>query len=99
MQFNSSLSIKSNNIFILFGLLMNGLYFITPSSYSINVIEYTNNEKLPLSKGKFSNETYLWNLRLGHLNLNKIYDLVKSGNLNSLIFDLYRYLNHVWKVK
>ena len=31
------------------------------------------------------NETYLWHLRLGHINPNRIHDLVKSEILNSLI--------------
>ena len=29
---------------------MNGLYFLTPLSYSINVIEYTDDEQHPLSE-------------------------------------------------
>ena len=37
-------SIKSNNV------LMNGIYFLTPLSYSINVIENTDDEQFPLSK-------------------------------------------------
>ena len=50
MQFNSSVSIKSNNAFICSGLLINGLYFLTPMSYSINAIENTDDEQFPLSK-------------------------------------------------
>ena len=41
-----------------------------------------------LRKGKFSHETYLWHLRLSHINPNIIHGLVKSGILNSLIFEL-----------
>ena len=37
-------------------------------------------------KMRVSNETYLWHLRLGHINPNMIQDLVKSGILSSLIF-------------
>ena len=100
MQFNSSVSIKSNNTFIFFGLLMNNLYFLTPLSYSINVIEHTDEEQLPLyKKMKVSNVTYLWHLCLCHINPNIIHGLVKSRILNSLIFNLYQYVNHVWKVK
>ena len=33
---------------------------------------------------KISPHTYLWHLRLGHINLNKIERLVKSGLLNEL---------------
>ena len=51
MLFNSSVLIKSNNTFILSGLLINDLYFfLTPLFYSINAIEYTNDEQLTLSK-------------------------------------------------
>ena len=88
VQFNSSVSIKSNNAFICSGLLINGLYFLTPMSYSINAIENTDDEKFPLSKKrKVSNETYMWHLRLGHINSSRIHGLVKSGILNSLIFE------------
>ena len=42
---------------------MNDLYFLTPSSYSINSIEHIDDEQLSLSKRrKVSNETYLWHL-------------------------------------
>ena len=88
VQFNSSVSIKSNNTFICSGLLINGLYFLTPMSYSINAIENTDDEQFPLSKKrKVSNETYMWHLRLGHINSSRIHGLVKSGILNSLIFE------------
>ena len=87
MRFNSSISIKSNNTFICFEILMKGLYFLTNLSYSINVIEHIDDEQLPLSKKrKVSNEDYLWHLRLGHINTNIIHGLVKSGILNSLTF-------------
>ena len=88
VQFNSSVSIKSNNAFICSGLLINGLYFLTPMSYSINAIENTDDEQFPLSKKmKFSNETYMWHLRLGHIDSSRIHGLVQSGILNSLIFE------------
>ena len=85
MQFNSSVSIKSNNTFLCSRILMNGLYFLTPLSYSINVIEHIDDEQLPLSKKrKVSNETYLWHLRLSHIKPNRIQGLVKSGILKIL---------------
>ena len=66
VQFNSSVSIKSNNAFICSGLLINGLYFLTPMSYSINAIENTDDEQFPLSKKrKVSNETYMWHFTIG----------------------------------
>ena len=55
VQFNSSVLIKSDNSFILIVLLMNDFYFLTPLSYSINVIEYIDDDQLALSKKrKFS---------------------------------------------
>ena len=59
-------------------------------SYDINAIESINNDEHGhLSKKmRVSNETYLWHLRLGHINPNRIQGLVKSGLLSSLIFEL-----------
>ena len=61
VQFNSSVSIRNKYSFICSGILMNGLYFLSPMSYDINVIESINdNEHDHLSKKRrFSNETYL----------------------------------------
>ena len=36
---------------------------------------------------KVSNETYMWHLRLCHINSSRIHGFVKSGILNSLIFE------------
>ena len=56
-------------------------------SYDINSIEIVENEHNHLAKKrKVSNETYLWHLRLGHINPNRIHGLVKSGILSSLAF-------------
>ena len=52
---------------------------------SLNILMMSNSPYL--RKGKFSNETYLWHLRLSHINSSKINDLVKSEILNSLIFE------------
>ena len=87
LQFNSSVSI-SKSFFICSDDLMNNLYFLSPLSYNINVIEIVENEHNHLAKKrKVSNETYLWHLRLGHINPNRIHGLVKSGILNSLAFE------------
>ena len=88
VQFNSSVSIRSKYSFIFFGDLMNNLYFLSPLSYDINSIEIVENEYNHLAKKrKVSNETYLWYLRLGHINPNRIHGLVKSGILNFLGFE------------
>ena len=67
---------------------MNNIYFLSPLSYDINAIEIIENEHNHLAKKrKVSNETYLWHLRLGHINPTRIHGLVKSGILNSLAFE------------
>ena len=89
VQFNSSVSIRNKYSFICSGILMNGLYFLSLMSYDINAIESINDDEHDhLSKKmRVSNETYLWHLRLGHINPNRIQGLVKSGILSSLIFE------------
>ena len=88
VQFNSSVSIRSKSSFICSDDLMNNLYFLSPLSYDINAIEIVANEHNYLAKKrKVSYETYLWHLRLVHINPNRIHGLVKSGILNSLAFD------------
>ena len=67
---------------------MNNLYFLSPLSYDINATEIVENEHNHLAKKrKVSNETYLWNLRLGHINPNRIHGLVKSEILSYLAFE------------
>ena len=58
-------------------------------SYNINVIESINNDEHDhlSNKKRVSNKTYLWHLRLGYINSNRIQGLVKSGILSSLIFE------------
>ena len=78
---------------------MNNLYFLSPLSYDMNAIEIVENEHNHLAKKrKVSNETYLWHLRLGHINPNRIHGLVKSGILNSLAFEPIPMCDPVWKV-
>ena len=88
LQFNSSVSIRIKSLFICSSDLMNNRYFLSPLSYDINAIEIVENEHNHLAKKrKISNETYLWHLRLGHINPTRIHGLVKSGILNSLAFE------------
>ena len=88
LQFNSLVSIRSKSSFICSDDLLNNLYFLSPLSYDINAIEIVENEHDHLAKKrKVSNETYLWHLRLGHINPNRIHGLVKSRILNSLAFE------------
>ena len=81
LQFNSSVSI-SKSFFICFDDLMNNLYFLSPLSYDINVIEIVENEHNHLAKKrKVSNETYLWHLRLSHINPNRIHFSYLEGKM------------------
>ncbi len=87
VQFNSSVIIRSTSSVICSGDLLDGLYYLSPLSYDINNIEIMNEHDHLAKKRKVSNETYLWHLRLGHINPNRIHGLVKSGILTSLDFE------------
>ena len=89
VQFNSSVSIRNKYSFICSGILMNGLYFLSPMSYDINAIESINNNEYDhlSKKRRVSNKTYLWHLRLGHINPNIIQRLIKDRLLKPLDFD------------
>ena len=87
LQLNFSVSI-SRSSFICFNDLINNLYFLSLLSYNINATKIVENEYNHLAKKmKVSNETYLWHLRLDHIDPNRIHDLVKSGILNFLVFE------------
>ena len=45
------------------------------------------------------NQTYLWHLRLGHINLRRIQRLVSDGPLGSLEVEHFLSVNLAWKVK
>ena len=66
-------------------ILTNGLYFLHRNiSHSLDTeIMEPNHKRVKLSK----DETYLWHLRLGHINLNKIKRLVSDGPLSDLKVD------------
>ena len=65
--------------------LIDGLYLITPKMYEIHDTELNKSQNLPLKrKASSNNPTYLWHLRLGHINLKKIDRLVKEGHLSYL---------------
>ena len=56
-------------------------------SYDVLITEIVDKHDHLAKKRKVSNETYLWHLRLGHINPNRIHGLVKSGILTSLDFE------------
>ena len=78
--FNKSISIRKNNSLICNGWMENNLYFVQPKMYSLLNTE-VENKKI---KTSHNSEAYLWHLRLGHINQERITRLVKDGLLSSL---------------
>ena len=87
MEFNSFITIRSSTSVICTGDLIDGLYYLSPMSYDVLITEIVDKHDHLAKKRKVSNETYLWHLRLGHINPNRIHGLVKSGILTSLDFE------------
>jgi hypothetical protein len=78
--------IKKDKPFIYTGTIIDGLYIVTLDAYELkNSVLESNSHVLP-KKRKFStfNEAYLWHLRLGHINPNRIQRLIKDGLLEPL---------------
>ena len=87
VEFNSFITIRSSTSVICTGDLIDGLYYLSPMSYDVLITEIVDKHDHLAKKRKVSNETYLWHLRLGHINPNRIHGLVKSGILTSLDFE------------
>ena len=84
---NEGVSISKNGLNICYGYLDNGLYFIKPISKPLLNIEMFKVAKPKSKKQKISqkDDTYLWHLRLGHININMIERLTKDeGPLRQL---------------
>ena len=83
-----NVSIMMNKRIICSGTLQDNLYIINPSQPALqlqhrvlnNTSSTSNKRKEPSSL----NQTYLWHLRLGHINLRRIQRLVVDGPLGSL---------------
>ena len=84
--FNDYVIIKLNKRFICSGTLMDNLYIINPVSPSLQQNELNNTNGFPCKRKEHSqmNQTYIWHLRLGHINLKQILRLVQNGPLGSL---------------
>ena len=72
--------------------MVDGLYLVTlvttPVSTLLDTEIMDKSKKLPLKKKATSfNSTYLWHLRLGHININMIQRLVRNGPLSSLVLE------------
>ena len=76
-------------MFIYFGNIVDGLYIITLDKHELYNSELDNNSHVKSLKRKFpsTSNAYLWHLRLGHINSNRIQRLVKDGLLEPLDFN------------
>jgi len=84
---NMSVIIAKNGLNICSGLNENNLYVLRPLIHTIPLNAELFKVKKPKTKRQtisLENETYLWHLRLGHINLDRIDRLVKSGPLSEL---------------
>ena len=81
--------LKKDKMFICSGNIVDGLYNLTPDKHELYNSELDNNSHVKSLKRKFPSTTdaYLWHLRLGHINSNKIQRLIKDGLLKPLDFD------------
>ena len=66
-------------------ILENNLYKLRPTKakFVLNTEMFRTTETQN-KRQKVSSNAYLWHLRLGHINLNRIERLVKNGHLNQL---------------
>ena len=80
--------IKKDKVFICFGNIVDGLYILTPDKHVLYKSKLDNNSHVKSLKKKFpsTSEAYLWHLRLGHINSNRIQRLIQDGLLKPLDF-------------
>ena len=86
VNFGSSVSIFHNKRLICSGTLEDNLYHLSPMIHSMHDTVINNDEHTHLSKKRniSSNQCYLWHLRLGHINQNRIQRMIKDGILGPL---------------
>ncbi|KAG6492736.1 hypothetical protein ZIOFF_047701 [Zingiber officinale] len=81
--------VKKNRVAIYSGALVGNLYTLNPITPTMQLMEInntssnSNKRKQPLEM----NQTYLWHLRLGHINLSRIQRLIADGPLGSLVVE------------
>ena len=84
---NNEIFISRNGLDICYEKLENGLYILWLTKQSLNNSELFKVEQPKSNKRQnvsHSDNTYLWHLRLGHINLDIINRLVKDGPLRKL---------------
>ena len=72
--------IKKDKVFICSGNIIDDLYILTPDKHELYNFELDNDSHVKSLKRKFHfiNNAYLWHLRLGHINPNRIQRLIKD---------------------
>ena len=72
--------IKKGKVFICSGNIVDSLYILTHDKHKLYNFELDNDSHVKSSKRKFHsiNDAYLWHLRLGHINPNRIQRLIKD---------------------
>ena len=84
---NNEIVISRNGLDICHAKPEYGLYVLRPTERSLNNLELFKVEHPKSNKRQkvsHSDNTYLWHLRLGHINLDRINRLVKDGPLRKL---------------
>ena len=76
-------------MFIYSDNIVDGLYILTPNKHELYNSELDNDSHVKSLKRKFplTSDAYLWYLRLGHINSNRIQRLIKDGLLETMDFD------------
>ena len=80
--FHSGVKFSRNGRFIYSGKLYDNLYHLNPSDYQVYNVE--NKPDRRKRKSSSNNNSYLWHLRLGYINSNRIQRLIQDGSLGSL---------------
>ena len=86
--FNSKLVVKFQNKFVASGIIYDGLYLLNVDN-SLNNIENDDSNMLSFKRKMDVNPTYLWHLKLGHANIDRINRLVRDGPLQFLKIEPY----------
>ena len=76
----NSIFVKYNDDIICRGMLQDNLYLLEPISLQINSHK-SNHKRKEISP---VNQTHLWHLRLGHINLERIHRMVIGGLISPL---------------
>ena len=90
--FTNKVFIRKNRKIICSGILLNKLYVLKPNSPTMHemVVCNTSSNHNKRKEPSEMNQTYLWHLRLGHINLSRIQRLVANGPLSHLEVDNYQ---------